>query len=40
MSPEVGFLTNIGQPVHPALDRVWAVRATCTFSFEPTVLTP
>jgi hypothetical protein len=40
MSPEVGFLTNIGQPVHPALDRVWAFRATCTFSFEPTVLTP
>ena len=30
----------LGQPVHPALDRVWAFRATCTFSFEPTVLTP
>jgi hypothetical protein len=40
MSPEVGVLTNVGQPVHPSLDRVWAVRASCTFSFEPTVLTP
>jgi hypothetical protein len=40
MSPELGFLTNVGEPVHPALDRVWAFRASCTFSLEPTVLTP
>jgi hypothetical protein len=40
LSPELGFLTNIGEPVHPSLDRVWAFRASCTFSFEPTVLTP
>ncbi len=40
VSPEVGVMTNVGQLIHPALDRVVAFRASCTFSLEPTVLAP
>lgn len=40
VSPEVGMMTNVGQPIHPGLDRVVAFRASCTFSLEPTVLAP
>jgi hypothetical protein len=39
-SPEVGVMTNVGQLIHPALDRVVAFRVSCTFSLEPTVLAP
>jgi hypothetical protein len=40
VSPELGMMTNVGQLMHPALDRVVAFRASCTFSLEPTVLAP
>lgn len=39
-SPEVGMMTNVGQLIHPELDRVVAFRVSCTFSLEPTVLAP